>query len=137
MSLDGELSAIGTEFDGKPWYVALEKPDYDQRDALSVIALNDASIATSGDYRHWVDVGEQKLSHSMNPMQKGPVQNNVASVSVIAKNGMLADAWATALLVLAVKKGKSLANKHGLDALYLIRNGVKLEQVACGDIFTR
>ncbi|MFQ5439148.1 MAG: FAD:protein FMN transferase, partial [Paracoccaceae bacterium] len=98
--LDGELRAIGTDAGGAAWSVAVEKPDYERREAMGVIELKDCAVATSGDYRHWIDVGDLRLSHTMNRMTGGPQQNTVASVSVMAKTGMEADAWATALSVM-------------------------------------
>ncbi len=71
-ALDGELSALGTKEDGTPWAVAVERPDHDQRAPLSMITLSDCSVATSGDYRHWVRVGNTRLAHTMDPRLGGP-----------------------------------------------------------------
>jgi thiamine biosynthesis lipoprotein len=38
--------------DGRPWTVAIEKPDYEILAPISVLTLRDAAVATSGDYRH-------------------------------------------------------------------------------------
>ena len=51
--------------------MALEKPNRGVREVMSVMELGDAAIATSGDYRHWVDVAGQSYAHTMNPAQ-GP-----------------------------------------------------------------
>ena len=65
----------------------------------SIIALHDAAVATSGDYRHWVDVGSQRLSHTMDPARGAPLKASPASVTVVARTCAEADAWATALMV--------------------------------------
>jgi thiamine biosynthesis lipoprotein len=135
IGLDGEMRAIGLKPDQTPWAVAVEKPDYDARSAMAVVTLQDAAIATSGDYRHWVDVGSARLSHSMDSRLGGPALGSVASVSVIAERCMMADAWATALLVAGEKRGLALARKHGLDALFVLRDGASLRQVATGGVF--
>ncbi len=134
-SLDGELRAIGTQEDGRPWTVAVERPDYDRRAPLSMITLSDAAIATSGDYRHWIDVGNARLSHTMSRMNGGPVQNDVASVSVVAETCMEADAWATALLVMGPDAGPALARARSLNALFVLRTGQGLEQIGTGAVF--
>ena len=135
VALDGELKAMGARPDGAPWIVAVEKPDYDMRAPLGVVALHNAAIATSGDYRHWIEIGEARLSHTMDRLRGGPVTNNVASVSVICPSCMEADAWATALLVLWQGKGLGLARRNGLDALFIVRSGDALSQVPVGEIF--
>jgi thiamine biosynthesis lipoprotein len=135
VALDGELKATGTRPDGAPWIVAVEKPDYDMRAPLGVVALHNAAIATSGDYRHWIDMGQRRLSHTMDRARGGPVTNDVASVSVVCPNCIEADAWATALLVLGHGKGQELARRNGLDALFVLRAGDALIEVAVGGIF--
>lgn len=135
VGLDGELTARGTKPDGTPWTVAVEKPDYDIRSRLGVVTLRDASIATSGDYRHWVDAGQKRLSHTMDRARSGPADNGIASVSVVASSCMDADAWATALMVLGAVEGKALAWKQGLDALFIQRTGEGLVQIAVGPVF--
>lgn len=135
VSLDGELKARGTRADGSPWAVAVEKPDYDTRSPLGVVTLRDAAIATSGDYRHWVDVGQARLSHTMDRLRGGPSNNAVASVSVLAQHCIDADAWATALLVLGPTEGAALAERHNLEALFVLRAAETLTQVPVGTVF--
>jgi thiamine biosynthesis lipoprotein len=135
VALDGELKATGTRPDGTPWVVAVEKPDYETREPLGVVALHNAAIATSGDYRHWIEIGRTRRSHTMDRAYGEPVANNVASVSVVCPSCMEADAWATALLVLGEEKGQELAKCNRLDALFILRSGDTLSQVPVGETF--
>ena len=135
VGLDGELEASGTKPDGTPWRVAVEKPDYELRSPLGVIELQDAAVATSGDYRHWVEIGGTRLSHTMDRARGGPVDNGIASASVVASNCMEADAWATALMVLGPTDGKALAEKYGIDALLVERSGGAFRQIGIGRVF--
>lgn len=136
VGLDGELKARGLKPDGAPWLVAVEKPDHALRSPAGVIALRDAAVATSGDYRHWIDVGGRRLSHTMDRRRGGPADNEVASVSVVAESCMDADAWATALMVLGPAKGAALVRRHGLDALFICRSGGTLAEVPLGPTFS-
>ena len=92
--------------------------------------LHDAAIATSGDYRHWVEVQGQPYSHTMNPLNGQPVRNRLAAVTVVMPSCMLADAWATALLVLGETDGVALAQKRGMDALFVLHNGDGFEEIS-------
>lgn len=120
-AIDGELRALGTQPDGNGWAVAIEKPEHDIRAAHSVVELQNAAIATSGDYRHWVRLGQLRLSHTMNPARGIPLMQSPASATVIAADCMSADAWATAMLVLGEKRGLELAERLGLSVLFLER----------------
>lgn len=135
VGLDGELAASGTKPDGTPWRIAVEKPDYELRSPLGTIELQDAAVATSGDYRHWIEVGGKRLSHTMDRSRGGPIDNAVASVSVVASSCMDADAWSTALMALGPTEGKALAEKYGLDALLVERSDAKLRQIGIGRVF--
>lgn len=133
VGLDGEMRAQGTRSDGQAWTVALERPDYEKRAPLSIIALSDASVATSGDYRHWVEIGGRRLSHTMNPARGGPLTGAAASVTVLAKTCMEADAWATAFMVAGEQKSAIWAKDFGLTAIFLHRDGDAFRQVHIGN----
>lgn len=136
VALDGELRARGRQPDGRPWAVAVEKPDHGERGAtLAIVELRDAAIATSGDYRHWVRVGRARLSHTMDRHKGGPVQPGIASVSVVAADCMTADAMATAMMVLGRQKGIDLANMLKVDCLILKRGAGGITRHGTGPIF--
>lgn len=121
-SIDGELRALGTQPDGRAWTIAVERPASDLRAPHSMLELVDASVATSGDYRHWVEIDGRRLSHTMDPARGMPLSQSPASVTVIARNCMSADAWATAMMVLGEKRGIVLAQSLGLSVLFLYRD---------------
>ncbi|MCF6315565.1 MAG: FAD:protein FMN transferase [Marinosulfonomonas sp.] len=135
VALDGELRAKGMQADGKPWTIAIEKPDYTERSALSMLELKDAAVATSGDYRHWVQVGQARLSHTMDHQKGGPVQPGIASVTVVATDCMTADAMATAILVKGVVSGKAFAQTQRLNCLILERSSSGIIRHGIGPLF--
>lgn len=135
VAIDGELRALGLQPDGTAWTVAVERPDTVARTPHAIIALQDAAVATSGDYRHWVDVGQRRLSHSMDPARGRSLAAAPASVTVVAATCMAADAWATALMVRGAAKGADLARRHGLDALFLHRDGDGSSETKVGRLF--
>ena len=138
IGIDGEMRAIGLRPDGEPWAIAVEAPDCDRRAPHSILALENAAVATSGDYRHWVEVQGRRLSHTMNPHRGMPVTEAPASVTVVAKTCAEADAWATALMVLGPDSGAVYALRLGIDALFLVRDdegGISAHPV--GRLFSR
>lgn len=132
VALDGELRAVGAQASGAPWTVALERPETGRRAVHGVIELEDLAVATSGDYRRYLEVGNQRLAHTMDARRGGPVNNAVASVTVLARTCMLADAWATALLVAGPDEGLAMAHQMGMDVLFLLRQAQGLVEVGLG-----
>lgn len=120
-ALDGELRACGAQAGGQPWAVALESPQPGRRAVHGVVELANLAVATSGDYRRFVQVGNVRLSHTVDSRRAAPVNNSVASVTVLAPDCMSADAWATALLVAGPEEGLVLAQRMGLEVLFLVR----------------
>lgn len=132
VGLDGEMRACGQRSDGRLWTVALERPDFEERAPLSILELADCAVATSGDYRHWLDVGGRRLSHTMDPARGGPATGSPASVTVLGESCMDADAWATALMVRGAGAGLEIARHHGLKAIFIERVGETLRQSRVG-----
>ncbi len=131
-ALDGELRAVGRQASSVPWAVALERPEVGLRAVQGVIELEDLAVATSGDYRRCLQVGETRLAHTMDARRRAPVNNAVASVTVLARTCMHADAWATALLVAGPDEGLALAQRMGLDVLFLLRREEGLVELGLG-----
>jgi thiamine biosynthesis lipoprotein len=98
-------------------------PHDDRRGAHSVPESIDSAVATSGGYRHWIEVAGNRLAHTMNPELGGPLIAPPGSVTVLAPTCMDADAWATALMVLGRATGVPLAQARGLEGLFLDRDG--------------
>ncbi|WP_323013618.1 FAD:protein FMN transferase [Devosia sp.] len=135
VGIDGEMRASGLRPDGMPWTVAVETPDPERRTPHSIFSLENAAVATSGDYRHYLTVQGQCLSHTMDPATGGPLRSSPASVTVVARTCAEADAWASALMVLGPEAGGKLASSVGLNALFLMRKTGGIRTHAVGALF--
>jgi thiamine biosynthesis lipoprotein len=122
VGIDGELRAKGVKPDGAPFAVALERPEVGARGAMGAIALQDAAVATSGDYRSLRQAGGARWSHTIDPRTGRPVDHALAATTVIAPNCMEADAFATGLMTLGPDEGPATARRLGLDALFTLRH---------------
>jgi thiamine biosynthesis lipoprotein len=82
-----------------------------------VIALEDAAVATAGDYRNaWTDAQGRRRSHIIDPRTGEPIAHRLASATVVDRDGARADALATALLVLGPDEARALAARERLAA---------------------
>jgi thiamine biosynthesis lipoprotein len=131
-SIDGEVRAVGTRRDGQAWAVGIDAPDDLHRGRHSVVALDGMAIATSGDYRHFVTVGAARLSHTMDPQRRAPLAGAPASVTVLSASCMMADAMATALMVMGGTAGAEFARARGISALFLLRGAGGCRPVGTG-----
>jgi thiamine biosynthesis lipoprotein len=137
IEVGGEVRAKGRNPRGEPWRIGVERPSPTPEQPIQrVIALKDAALATSGDYRNYYELEGQRLSHTIDPRTGAPIAHRLASVSVISPTCMTADALATALNVLGPQDGVALAQQLQLSALFLIRTDQGFEEVATGDFLT-
>jgi thiamine biosynthesis lipoprotein len=121
VEIGGELRARGFKPDGSAWNIAIEQPLSGERSVQSIVPLHDSAIATSGDYRNYVERDGKRYSHTINPRTGRPIAHGLASVSVITDSAMRADALATAIMVMGPEEGYQLAAREALAVQLIIR----------------
>ena len=122
VAVSGDIRARGHNADGQPWQIAIERPDASPQQGQYLVPLADRGISTSGDYRNYFERDGRRYSHEIDPATGHPITHRLASVSVVAAESTLADAWATALLVLGPDKGYRIAEEAGLAAFFIVRD---------------
>jgi thiamine biosynthesis lipoprotein len=120
VEIGGELRIKGHNAKGIPWQIAIEEPDPAKRAVQRIIEITDEGIATSGDYRNFFEHEGQRYSHEIDPLTGWPVRHKLASVTVVNKSCMRADAFATALIVMGPEKGFDLAEQEHLAVFFII-----------------
>jgi thiamine biosynthesis lipoprotein len=108
----GEILAVGERPGGGPWRVAVEPAGPGQPSVA--LALSNAAVATSGDYRNHVTIDGQRLGHVLDPGTGRPAEAGVVAATVIAGNTQRADALATAFLVMDEAAAFALADRLGV-----------------------
>lgn len=98
----GDLRVGGLKF-GKPWTIGIRDPRNSEK-LIAKISLSDSALATSGDYEKFFIYQSKRYHHIINPKDGLPA-GGCRSVSIIAREGILADAMATAVFVLGPEKG--------------------------------
>jgi thiamine biosynthesis lipoprotein len=119
VEVGGELHGSGVKPDGLPWWVEIEQPPGADLRPI-VAALHGLAVATSGSYRRYFEADGRRFAHSLDPRTGWPVDNGVASVTVLAPSCMAADAMATALTVLGPDSGLRFASERGVAAYFVI-----------------
>ena len=121
--IGGEVRLHGNSPRGDDWRIAIERPDSSGRQAQAAIVGTGIAIATSGDYRNFFEQQGERYSHLIDPRTGRPIKHELVSVTVIDPSTTIADAWATALIVLGVEQGMAIAQSRGLAAYFIRREG--------------
>ena len=129
VEIGGEVRCAGKNQDGLLCRVGLIDPKISASpgdELYTIVTLDGKAMATSGNYRNFVEKNGQIWGHTIDPRTGFPVETNVLSVSVITNSCMEADGWATALMVLNYEEGNKLVSDGtDLNALWIVeaKNG--------------
>ena len=105
IALGGNITALGTKPDGSPFRVYVRDPQGGEEDYLCLMALPAGmTCSTSGGYERWFESGGEIYHHIIDPSDGYPAQSGLLSVTVVAQDPALADAWSTALYVLGAEE---------------------------------
>ena len=119
VDIGGEIRAGGAKAADRPWKVAIESP-VSNGETVKTLPLVGRSLATSGSYRNFFESHGNLYSHTIDPKTGYPVNHATVSVSVIAKDCLVADAWATAFMIFSAEESLDLADRLKI-AVFLIQ----------------
>jgi thiamine biosynthesis lipoprotein len=123
VDVGGEVRVRGRGPSGAGWRLGIDLPEpgLSPGEALAgVVTVVDRGVATSGNYRNTYVLEGQEVVHELDPRTGRPALVGVASATVVAPTAALADAWATALMVLGEPGLDALGAEPGVDALLLV-----------------
>ncbi len=110
VDLGGDIALGEAPPNEKGWQIEIAYTDHSQTRKSQKIVLSNCAIATSGDTFQYISIGGQRYSHIIHP-KTGLGLTEKLQVTVVAKSGSTADAFASALSVLGKKKGFTLAQR--------------------------
>ena len=124
VEIGGEVRCIGKNQNGQSWRVGIIDPKISVspgEELSAIVNLDGKAMATSGNYRNFIEINGQILGHTIDPRTGFPVETDVLSVSVITHSCMEADGWATALMVLNFEEGnKLISERRDLNVLWIV-----------------
>jgi thiamine biosynthesis lipoprotein len=130
LDLGGQVLAIGTDPDGRPWRVPVADPR-NREGTVAVLAVTGVSVSTSGDSERSREAECRRIGHILDPRTGEPAAD-FGSVTVVAPSGLVADVLSTAFFVLGPERGLALSERlrrEGVaqQALFLVVRGDRLE----------
>jgi len=124
VNIGGNVKALGQNERRGPWQVAIQDPAGQYGSGVGVVSLPSGySLVTSGVYERGFDLDGVRYHHILDPHTGYPIQNGVASVSILARSSLLADALSTACFALGAEEGLALAAAYGVEAFFILADG--------------
>ncbi|WP_372807749.1 FAD:protein FMN transferase [Pontiella sp.] len=138
VEIGGEVVVKGLNPDGMPWKIGIQFPTTNPMEdgrLQGIVHMTNGAVATSGDYRNYIEEDGVIYSHILDPRSGRAVRSNTASVTVVAPDCMDADGIATALFVMGADAGLAwVEDQPQVEALFLLRgeNGEINEKFSSG-----
>jgi len=132
IEVGGEVICSGNNL-GNQWKIGVDAPHDSKKKFAYILKLTDMALATSGSYRNFYYLDSTKISHTINPKTMLPVRNNLISATILYKDCISADAYATTCMSFGLDSAKqflsnnnilgSLIYLDGADTLYYFSEG--------------
>lgn len=134
IEVGGEIVTRGKNAEGEKWRIGVDTPvkNATTRELENIIHVSGKGIATSGNYRHFYTYKGVDYGHTLDPITGFPVQHDLLSVTVIAPNAALADAYATLFMVLGKEEAMKFIREHPeehLEAYFLYADGDEIARL--------
>ena len=121
LNLGGTICLFGKKPDGAPFTVGVADP-MNPAAYFGTLSLDKGTVATSGGYERYFEQDGKRYIHILDPASAAPVDNGVLSVTVVADDGVTADALSTALFVMGADKAAEYYQTHGGFEYLLLRS---------------
>ncbi len=124
VEIGGEIVTSGNSEKNAPWRIGISKPIDDSlslnNEYEAVLEVTEIAMATSGNYRNFYYKDGKKYAHTINPKTGQPIQRNILSATVIAKDCATADGYATAFMVIGLDESVKILKRHPEVQAYFI-----------------
>ncbi len=121
VSLGGNVQAIGTKKNGKPWRVAIQNPE-SEMEYLGVLNIEDKCVITSGGYERYFEKDGVHYHHIIDPRTGYPADSGLISATIISDDGALADGLSTSLFIMGKDEAEKYWREHADDFDYILED---------------
>ncbi|RKD21568.1 thiamine biosynthesis lipoprotein [Caminicella sporogenes DSM 14501] len=123
IDLGGNIFAYGNKPDGSKWNIAIQNPFSSRGNYIGIVSVKNKAVVTSGIYERFLEKNGKRYHHILDPKTGYPVENNLASVSIIADKSIDADSLSTSAFALGLEKGLDfIEHIKNTEAIFVTKN---------------
>lgn len=130
LDLGGNIYVLGGKPDGTDFRVGVQSPFDDSQ--LGAVSVKDKSLVTSGVNQRGFTIDGKRYHHLLDPKTGYPIENGLASVTVVTDRSVDGDALSTVLFCLGEEQGMELAARLGIEAAFVRSDGQIVQTAGMG-----
>ena len=120
IDLGGNIYVMGEKAENKKWKIGIQNPFADRGSAIGSILLEDKSIVTTGVYERYIEEGDVKYHHVLDPKTGYPYETEIAGVTIIADESIDADSLSTLVFTKGIDEGINFIESiENVDAIFV------------------
>lgn len=123
INLGGNIYALGSRANEDHWNIGIQNPVEPRGAYVGIVHVSNKSVVTSGIYERYFMHEDKRYHHILSPFTGYPVENELASVSIVADQAIDGDGLSTTTFSLGLKNGANLLETiEGVDAIFITKN---------------
>ena len=126
VNLGGNIQALNTKPDASEFQIGIMNPSIENKtgENIASIKINNMAVVTSGINQRYFENNEKIYHHIFDATTGYPVDNNLASVSIITPDGIKADVLSTVIFIMGIDEGlKYIETLDDVEAVFVDRQG--------------
>lgn len=123
IDLGGNIYALGKKSEESPWKIGVQNPFDDRGNIVGTFLTENKSVVTTGIYERFIEDGDKKYHHVLNPKTGYPYNTDIVGVTIIADKSIDADALSTLVFTMGIQNGiEFIENMENVDAIFITNN---------------
>ena len=136
IDLGGNIYVMGEKAKNQKWKIGVQNPFADRGSAIGSILLSDKSIVTTGVYERYIEDGDAKYHHVLDPKTGYPYETEIAGVTIIADKSIDADSLSTLVFTKGIDEGlEFIESIDGVEAIFVSNSKEIYKSVGIKDSF--
>lgn len=122
IDLGGNVFALGSHPEERPWNIGIQNPYSNRGEIIGYLPIENRSVVTSGVYERYIEQDDKKYHHILNPLTGYPYDNEILGVTIISDKSIDGDALSTSVFSKGLQGGMEfIETQSNIEAIFITK----------------